>query len=84
MYIREERDFIANHFGIPEDQLEEAAREDGNESGSSIGMLTLKTLTVLYLVLTITAMYFLPVYYGQWDAYDEWYAFQLEFNLLGV
>eukprot|EP00943_MAST-04B_sp_MAST-4B-sp1_P000676 g676.t1 len=76
---------VAEHFGISEYELEKRARDANAESDSSVGMLTLKALTVLYLVLTVTSMYFLPVYYGQIDVYNDMVnAFQMEFGFVPV
>ena len=74
-----------SHFGIPRENLEDRARDAGAESDSSIGMLTLKALTVLYLVLAVASMYFLPVYYGKMDVYNDMVkAFQMEFDFVPV
>ncbi len=76
---------LAEHFGISQEKLEERARDASAESDSSVGMLTLKALTVLYLVLTVTSMYFLPVYYGQIGVYNDMVnAFQMEFGFVPV
>ena len=65
--------------------LEDYVRDSNAEKDEGIELLTLKALTVLYLVLSVASLYFLPIYYGKSNIYDELVkSFTMELNFIPV
>ena len=78
-----EQERLAKYFNVKENELENHVRDSNVEKTEGIELLTLKALTVLYLVLSVTSLYFLPAYYGKINMYEELVnSFTLEFNLI--
>ena len=63
---------LARYYKVDPEELERSiwSSEEYTEN-ESVGLLTLKALTVLYMAAAVSSLYFLPVYSGKMDMYDQ-------------
>ena len=63
---------VAKNFKMTKEEVLNSVWDGGESKGSeSIGMLTLKALTVLYMASFVSSLYFLSVYSGEIGMYEE-------------